>query len=149
MDRLYRGFIAGAIAGILLNAINLSCFYIFKITEIRFIDWTSILAFGYRPENLNGILLNLFFQLLWDGFLGVIFAFLIPHVTSRAYLIKGVLYGSFLTFVFRAVAVLFRLPFLINKFPLMTHEVNLLAVFIWGLTLAFILKKLDQLPLVR
>lgn len=145
MDRFHRGFVAGVIAGIFLNIYNFIFYYIFNITEIRFIDWTSILLFGSRPENIHEIILNLAFQLLWDGFLGVVFAYLIPQTTSRGFLIKGPLYGAFLTFVFRSFAETYRIPFLTNQFPLMTFEVNTGGVLLWGLILTFTLKKLDQL----
>ncbi len=144
MDRFYRGFIAGSIAGVFLNIYNFILYYVFQITEIRFIDWTSILMFGHRPENINALILNLVFQLLWDGFLGVIFAYLIPKTSSRGYLIKGPLYAAFLSFVFRVTAELYRVPFLTNKFPLMTFQINIGGVILWGLILTFILKKLDQ-----
>ncbi len=143
MDRFYRGFIAGFIAGVFLNVYNL-IFYYLRITEIRFIDWTSILMFGHRPENMNAIILNIIFQLLWDGFLGVIFAYLIPKISSRGYLIKGPLCAAFLFFVFNLIVVLYRIPFLTDKFPLMTFQVNLGGVILWGLILTFILKKLDR-----
>lgn len=147
MDRVSRGFASGVIAGILMNAVNLIFFYIFKLTQIRFVDWASIVLFGHRPENFNQLLLNLVFNLLWDGFFGVIFAVMIPKITSRIYLFKGVVYGVFLTFVFRAIATLFGLPFLTNKFPILTHEINTLTVAVWGFSLAYGLKILDKKPL--
>ena len=58
MDRFHRGFIAGVISGIFLNVYNFICYYILKVTEIRFVDWTSIMAYGHRPENLNELLLT-------------------------------------------------------------------------------------------
>ncbi len=147
MDRFHRGFIAGVIAGVFLNIYNFISYYVFKITEIRYIDWTSILMFGHRPENMNAIIVNIIFQLLWDGFLGVIFVYLIPKATSRGYLIKGPLYATFLTFVFRSIAELYRVPFLTDKFPLMTFQVDIVGVILWGLILTFTLKQLDQYPL--
>ena len=145
MDRSFRGFIAGVVAGLVLNAFNLICYYPLHLVKIRFIDWSSIIVISGRPETLLEITESLFHQLMWDGALGTIFAHLIPQVTSRGYLLNGAFYGYILAFIFRSIVELYRVPFLTDgKVPSMTTILNTIGVLLWGLVLAAVLKKFDK-----
>src|SRR6056297_2161111 len=99
MDRTFKGLIAGTISAVIMNAINLIFFYIFNLTEVRFLDWASIIMLGGRPTTLLAAIYALIIHILWTGSLVVIFTYLIPQITSQGVLIKGGLYAFLLTFI--------------------------------------------------
>lgn len=145
MDRTIRGLVAGIIASIIQNTWNLIDYYFFHITKLRFLDWVSVLISWERPENNFFAIFCLVLQILWDGFLGVIFVHLIGLITSKSLIIKSTIFGMILWFVFRVIVNLFRVPILsgIQHFP--GGYSNFLAVVLWGITLGFILKKFEKL----
>jgi len=143
MDRIFKGFLAGIIGAIPMNIINL-IFYGLKLTQIRFIDWASIIATGSLPNDFSSIIYSLFVQICWSGVLGIGLAFSIPLITSKGYFIKALIYSFLLGFFFRGMVVLYQVPEL-YKITTQTGEINSIPVFLWGLTTAYILRKLDNI----
>ncbi len=144
MDRTSKGFIAGVGAGLIVSAINLPAYYWFHIIKIRFLDWAAILVLRGFPQNGLETIFALIQQLFWDGGMGIIFAFLLPKISWRGYKTKGAIYGILLSFIFCSLAIMFRLPFLSEKVPLETVLFNNLCVILWGIIVAVILKKLEE-----
>jgi len=93
MDRFFRGFIAGVIGGLAMNTWSLVSFHILNFTDRRFLDWAAVILYGHLPNTIFQAVYAQLIQLLWVGLLGIVFAFLIPTVTSRGYLIKGLYHG--------------------------------------------------------
>lgn len=143
MDRTFQGLTAGLIGAVVMNFINLVFYYIFKLTEIRFLDWGSIVMLGHKPESFIEIIYGLIIHILWTGALGIIFSYLIPKITSQGYLIKGGLYAFLLTFIFRSIVRLYNVPIL-NKVSVKTSLINTSSAFLWGLILAALLKKFEE-----
>ncbi|EEG77327.1 hypothetical protein [Dethiobacter alkaliphilus] len=143
MDRFFRGFTAGIVGGVAMNLWSLIAVFVLNLEILRFVDWASILLFGDLPANHAEGAVALFIQLLWVGFLGSIFAFLIPQVTSRGYLIKGALFGVVSGFFIYAIPILFQVPIL-REHTLATVLSNITGGIIWGLTLAQTLHWLDR-----
>ena len=144
MDRLMRGFTAGVLGGTAMNLWSLIIVIpIFNWEIIRFIDWSAVLLFGDLPRShVEGITAFLM-HLVFTGALGIVFAFLIPHVTSRAYLFKGALYGLISTFIFYAIPGLFQKP-IITEHSMATVASNTVGGLIFGLVLAQVLHWLDK-----
>ncbi len=143
MDRFTRGLLAGIIGGIAMNLWNLFERIVLQWEFIRFIDWAGIIVFGDLPRShLQGIF-SLAMHLIWTGLLGVIFAFLIPHITSRAYLLKGLFYGIIVGFITFTIPTLFQMPFLAEH-SFTTVFSNTVGGIIWGLTMAQTLRWLDR-----
>ena len=109
MDRTFRGLIAGIIAGIVMNVWNLTDFYLFHITNLRLLDWVAVLTSGEKSQSFFQSITDLIIQLIWDGFLGIIFAHLLIKITSRGVIVKSVLYGTLCWFFFRVIAILFKI----------------------------------------
>jgi len=60
-DRFTRGLAAGIIAGIVMNLVNFFTHYVLRISDLRLLDWASILIHGSRkPHNL------IKFNMLWS-----------------------------------------------------------------------------------
>ncbi len=144
MDRFTRGFVAGVLGGIIMNLWSLAIVIsILNWEIIRFIDWSAIIIFGDLPRNhLEGIF-GFSMHLVFTGLLGIIFAFLIPHITSRAYLFKGIVYGLIANFISYAIPGLFQKP-VITEHSLATVTSNLIGAILFGIVLAQTLYWLDK-----
>ena len=144
MDRTIRGLLAGVIAGIVKDSWNLIDYYFLHITEIRFLDWAAILATWSRPRNSLSTVFFLMLQILWDGFLGIIFAHLLISITTRYLILKSILFSLMLWFVFQIIVNLYRVPLLSGIQPQPGAISNVMAVILWGVIMGLVLKKLDK-----
>ena len=145
MDRTTRGFLAGIIAGAVMNAWNLIDYYFLHITEIRFLDWFSILTSWAKPENIFEAIIALIFQtVLWDGFLGVVFAHLIFLITSKGVVYKSVVYSLLCWFFFKVMVNFYHVPLLSGKQSLSGRLSNIMAAILWGIIMGLTLRKLDK-----
>ncbi len=126
-----------------MNIWTLVVLFIFDWEIIRFIDWAGIIIFGDLPRSHLEGLFAFFMQLLWAGLLGIIFAYLIPQITSRGYMLKGAIFGILAGFIIYAIPTLFQIPFL-KDHSLATATANHLGGLIWGLTTARTLYWLDK-----
>ncbi len=144
MDRTLRGLLAGIIAGIAMNVWNLLDYHFFHITQIRFLDWAAILLTWSKPPSAIETVIHLLIHLLWDGFLGIMFAHLLVLISSRGLIIKSTIYSLMLWFSFKIIVNLYRVPVLSGSQPFPGAMSNLLAVILWGILLGLVLKKLDE-----
>ncbi len=148
MDRFFRGMAAGMIGGIAMNLWSLVPLFVLQWEIIRFIDWAGILIFGDLPRSHLQGAFSLGMHILWVGLLGVAFAFLIPQVTSRGYLLKGAFIGVLFGFIFYALPTLFQMPILAEH-SFATVTANHIGGLIWGLTTAQSLRWLDRKAFVQ
>lgn len=142
-DRFTRGALAGLAGGIAMNLFSLVSFLL-NFTETTFIEWATIVILG-RPEiqGLGQYLLGLVGHLLFTVSLGILFTYLLPVISSRVYLFKGLLYGMVAWFAIYALSLLYRVA---GIFPLelKTATSNLVGAAIYGLVLAWSLAWLDS-----
>lgn len=144
MDRTFRGLIAGIAASIIMNIWNLLDFYLIHITQIRFLDWASVLLTWSKPTSSFATIFHLIIQLLWGGLLGILFVHLLVSTTSRGIIIKSTYFGLMCWFSFKIIVNLFRVPFLSGIQPVPGAMSNVFAVILWGISLGFILKRLEK-----
>lgn len=147
MDRTTRGLLAGIIAGIAMNTWNLFDYYGLHLTEIRFLDWLSVLITWTKPENgLQTVVALILQTTIWDGFLGIVFAHLVVAVSSKGIIYKSVFYSILLWFAFKVIVNLYRVPILSapGEQPYPGRLSNLLAAIIWGIVMALMLRKLEK-----
>ncbi len=144
MDRFMRGFTAGIAGGIAMNIWSLGVVTpILNWEVIRFIDWAAVIIFGDLPRSHLEAVTALLMHLVLVGTLGIVFAFLIPQITSGAYLFKGVLYGLVSTFIIYAISGLFQKPILTEQ-SLATVTANTVGAIIFGLVMVQTLRWLDK-----
>ncbi len=148
MDRYFRGLISGIIGGIAMNLWALVVLFILQWEIIRFVDWAGIFLFGDLPRSHLQGAISLGMHIIFVGFLGVVFAFLIPQVTSRGYLLKGVSYGVITGLFIYAIPTLFQMPILAEH-STATVVSNIIGGIIWGLTMAQALRWLDRKAFVK
>jgi hypothetical protein len=143
VDRFFRGFTAGVVGGLAMNLWTLFAVTVLNWEIIRFIDWAGIIIFGDLPANLMQGLFALLMHLLWVGVLGIGFAFLVPHVTSQGYLLKGMIYGVVLGFIIYAIPTVLQMPIL-KEASMATVFSNHTGGAIWGLVMSKTLHLLDK-----
>jgi len=143
LDRFFRGLVSGLVGGIAMNLWSLVSRFVLKWELLSFIEWAGVALFGDLPRSHLQGAFALLMQLLWTGLLGVLFAFLVPVVTSRGYLIKGAFFGVITGFALYAVPILFQAPFL-TKHSFATVFSNHMGGLLWGLATAQSLQWLDR-----
>lgn len=146
MDRTLRGLVAGIIAGVVMNIWNLTDFYLFHISNLRLLEWVAVLTSGKKSQSSFQATTDFLVQIIWDGFLGIIFALLLTKITSKGVIIKSIVYSSLCWFFFRSIATLFRLEPLITGQTFPERFSNLMGAVLWGLVLGVLLKRFDRLP---
>lgn len=141
-DRLTRGFFAGFISGIPMNIWSY-ILHMYNLTELRFVDWTSILLLGHTADpNFLNHAIALSAHLVFTGILGIIFAYLIQFITSTNYYFKGWLFSVSVWFSSYALSLFFEAFNKIKLSPI-TPTTNFVSATAWGLILAWVLKWLD------
>ena len=133
MDRTFRGAIVGIAGGVLMDVWDLFAHYFLHFGSFRYLDWAAMMIYGEPPENIYETIVSLITQIVWAGFLGIIFSFLILKITSRGYLIKGAFY---------------RVPHLYQTGP-NTQLAHVIGAVIYGITTAAVLKWLDSMQRVK
>jgi uncharacterized membrane protein YagU involved in acid resistance len=141
-DRFFRGAIAGVIAGIPMNIWSYFAYYT-NITEIRFVDWAAILIYGHKPTTLIQLIFAQFIQFIWVGFLGVLFAYAVPIITSRGVLLKGAFYGLFVGFAVYSITTILKVQYL-AKTPFDNAISNHIGGLIWGIVMAEVLRRMSK-----
>ena len=141
-DRLARGFIAGLTAGVAMNVIN-HLFYNLGWAELRYLDWAGVMIYGYIPVTFGEMAFAQLAQLIFVGVLGVIFAYLIPLLTSRNHLLRGWLFSSVIWFLLYGITFIFDVK---QTIPLHvgTASTDLIGASVYGLFLAEVLRRLDH-----
>lgn len=140
-DRMYFGFVVGLIAGIPLSIWSVFSFYILDFTQIRMWDYASEILFGRLPLNAFENIMAWIGQMVFCGFVGIGYAYLIPIVSSRHYIAKGWIYSAFIWFSTYSIATLFKMP---DLFYTASYTVasNFIGASIYGWVLAEATKRL-------
>lgn len=138
-DKYANGFISGLAGGLTAAATNLLLILFFKFGNVMFGDFAGVLVFGHLPKSF---LENAMAYLAYFGFagtLGVIFAYLIPILSSKYFLFKGIHFGIGVWFFSYAITLLFKVPELMD-ISLKSAVTNFLASFVYGLVMAVVLR---------
>ncbi|MDW7651505.1 MAG: DUF6789 family protein [Bacillota bacterium] len=140
-DRMFRGFLAGVAGGIAMNIFSLFT-YLLNLTELPFWQWAAIMVLGRdqisgTAENILGIVTHLIFT----GFMGILFSFLVPHLKSRGIVIKGWFFAVGAWFSIYALTLLFKVK---GTVPILlkTAVSNFVGATIYGIVLGWMITKL-------
>lgn len=142
-DRFLRGFLAGVIASLIQNTVNLFSYHVLNYAKKRYLDFASEMLLGRMPETLFEAIFAQISQILFSGFLGVLFAYLLVSINTKNYLFKGWLYAIILWFFIYASGIAFKIPSL-HKVAIQTAVSNFIGTTIYGLVLAETLHRLDK-----
>ncbi len=144
MDRFFRGFLAGIAGGIIMTAWDLISFHLASFSAHRYLDWSAILLLGERPANFFEAAYALLVHLIWSGFLGIIFAFLVLLIGDEKIMLKGAILGFNAGFIFYAIPKLFVATTDLYATPIESVVSNHLGAVLWGLTAGYVLYYLDR-----
>jgi len=98
---------------------------------------------GDRPTTFLEAVYALIIHLVWAGFLGIIFAFLIIIITQKRLLLKGAILGFIAGFIFYAIPKLFNTTQLFLT-PIESVISNHVGAVIWGITTAYVFLFLEK-----
>lgn len=138
-DKFTNGFIAGLVGGTATAIVGLIA-YLFKST-LSFVDISGIIVFGRIPNSFIEYIVALFIQLGFSAFFGIAFAYLIPVLSWKNYLVKGWFYGMVIWFVIYGVMSLFQIKGLTNV-PVQTVISNIIGASFFGITMTMTYKVL-------
>lgn len=142
-DRTTKGFIAGISGGIVMNIISFISYYL-GIANLRFVDWPAIIITGQIANNAFKVGFFLIVQLVFVGFLGIVFAHLISNlITSTYHLLKGVIFGLLSWFVIYAFTYLAKVAEL-TPLSMNSALTDFVGAITFGLVLAEMLNILDD-----
>lgn len=118
-------------AGFPLQLVLMLIMHELHLTKYRYVDFVAVLTYNYRPEGLMDTLFAEFVVLVFQGVLGIGFAFFVKAVSYSNIYLKGWLYGAFVWFAIYAAMTIFQLK---KIFPVdtMTAASNLIAASIWS-----------------
>ncbi|MBF7081784.1 hypothetical protein IT084_02165 [Desulfallas sp. Bu1-1] len=141
-DRLANGFLAGLAGGVAMNIVNLASYYL-NIATLRFLDWSAVAIYGHKPHSFWEAAFAQAAQLVFVGTLGIIFAYLIPVLTSKNYLLRGWLFGTAVWFSLYGLTLLFQIQ---DKIPvfLATAVTDFVSASIYGLVQAEAFQRLGK-----
>ncbi|MCR6545705.1 hypothetical protein NVS47_09320 [Dehalobacterium formicoaceticum] len=149
MDRFFRGFAAGVLAGIPMNIWDLFSYYYLHFSDLRYLDWSAVTIFGHLPHSMGELVFALFSHFLWVGFMGTIFAYLIElKITSRLYWLKGIIFGYVAGFLIYAAGIALKMPHIMTR-SLDSVITQFIGASIWGFTMAYLLHRMDNTSLAK
>lgn len=136
MTRLSSGLLYGALAGIIKNVLDLIVYYgIFE--HHRYLDHASGIMLGRPADNLLQGIYFLFVDILFSGFMGIAFLYLVPHFKNSHYLFRGWLFGITLWFLIHSFGSVMRIP-TFYQMMLATLILHFVTDSIYGLSLAYL-----------
>jgi uncharacterized membrane protein YagU involved in acid resistance len=98
---------------------------------------------GRRPDSFLEVAFFIVVQFVFLGILGAIFSLIVPFISSKRLLFKGALFGKTVWLILFSLLYLLQLPEL-KEVPLKTAVSHTISAGLWGIALAFILKKIDN-----
>ncbi len=143
LDRFFRGFLAGVAGGIIMTVWDLLSFHLVSFSAHRYLDWSAVLLLGDRPTTFIEAAYALLVHLVWAGFLGIIFSFLVMIIGHRNLMLKGAIIGFVAGFIFYAIPKLFETTDLFAT-PIESVMSNHIGAVLWGLATGYTLHYLDR-----
>lgn len=137
MDKRFsHGFRSGLIGGITMNAFSLFNYYVLHGTTLRFLDWGSVMLYGYRTDSFFAASFALAAQLIFASFLGIVYAYLTTQIKDGHYLFKGWMFGAMSWFFINALDILMQLQPL-EEIPPLTAFSSFIGASLYGVVLGY------------
>ncbi len=127
---------------------DLFSYYYLDFGSFRYLDWAAMMIYGEPPQSIYETIMSFTMQVIWAGLLGIIFAFFIPIIKSRGYLLKGIFYGLISFFIIYTIPVLYQVPHL-HETGSNTQFSHFIGSIIFGAATAASLRWLDKINRVK
>ncbi|GBG56998.1 hypothetical protein SPFL3102_02262 [Sporomusaceae bacterium FL31] len=142
-DRVFRGFVAGIIGGIVATLLSYLA-YFKEFTTLRLTDWAAILIFAHVPPfSTEEHLFASFIHIGWCGAVGSVFAYFLAWTTNRRILFKAWMIGTTPYFVIYLLTSLFLTPGTVPT-PFKTALSNYISSTIFSIIMGYSYKVLEQ-----
>ena len=142
-DPLIKGGFAGAVAGIVMELVNLPIYYMEHL-KIRPIDFAYMVVTHQEATNFMEIMAGLINHLLFASISGIILSYILISTNYRYPIIKGISLGLGTNIILLALGSFFNIEPVINISPTNILLLDLSAALPFGLTLGFILNLLHK-----
>jgi len=142
-DRLTSGFVAGAASFVVPTIWNHVSKLLLSLSHLTFSDCMSVFIFGRFSRNVYEYIFATLGTVVWHGFLGIVFTYLLLLIKQRNLVFKGWLFGVGIWFFAYAITLLFQLPEF-AEIPLGTAASNLLSASLQGIGLGYMFIFLDK-----
>lgn len=136
-DKLLRGIIAGAIAGIIKDILPLILYATNHNVFPTYWDYAGKIAFGKIPEAWWEITYAIVFEVCFSIGVGVIMVHLMPKIKSSLWYIKGAALGFAVWFLIRMGVSLFSLKEFTQP-HIYVSTINALTSIGYGVLIAFL-----------
>lgn len=141
-DRITAGFLAGIAAGLTMNVIDWAG-YLLGFYQEQLLDWAAVALYGRLPTNTYEIVFAQMGQIVFAGFLGIFFAYLLLKLTSCNYIIRGWVFSLIVWFGLYAISIAFQIPNL-ERHSFFAGFSHFLSASVYGLVLALVLNYIDK-----
>ncbi|MGF7186806.1 putative membrane protein [Desulfitispora alkaliphila] len=144
-DRFVQGSIAGLIAGIAMNIVNLILVMVFSFGEDLLVNYAAEMLLGSTPGFLFEYIISFVAHIVWTMLLGILFAYMILIVDSSYMLYKSWFFSITTWFLLYSVGILFEVP-LLEVTSVSTATSNMITSSVYGLLLGYIFMRLSHNP---
>jgi hypothetical protein len=141
-NRYMRGSIAGITAGIAMNIASYLFVGVLNIGEDLATDYMAEMLFGRTGVILFEEIVAVIAHIMFTGFLGVLFAFLLMWVGSSFIYYKGLTFSWSTWFLLYAFGILFEVP-LLKTNTASTVAIHFITATVYGAVWAYVLTYLD------
>lgn len=142
-DTFFRGAFAGVVGGLLKDIVSLVLLAV-RIVENAHIQLHAVVAFNRRPRGFIEGAFGFFFDLIFSGFIGLLYSLLVRAIKTRHHLLLGFFTGSMVWFFVKALILAFDIDKLqFNLLAVQNPIINWLLSALYGVVVAFLDRKLS------
>lgn len=147
-DRFARILVAGTIASVILIGLNLFSHHALQVSERRYINYSALMIFGRKANNISENLLSSIAQIGFAAGLFVILSYIILKKDRKNYLLRGLFIG------FGSWFLIMSLAYIIGIHKILPVDIGSAVSFmvdscIYGITGAWVLRALDERSVIN
>jgi len=142
-EKFIRSFVAGVIGGIVKDVVDFFFYYKLHFGNYRYLDFASEILYGCKPKFWWDSTFAQFIELIFCGFLGVLYFAIIPKDTNKNFLLKGWLYGVSIWLFLCTMGMVYKIPYF-TKTPWETTNADFITSSVYGIVLAWSLRLFDK-----
>lgn len=132
-DRFTLGYLSGVVAGGVAYVVNY-LLVMLHFGALLFSDFASIMIFGYNKGGLAQHFFGFLGYLVFSGLLGVLYAYILPAISTKGHVFKGIVFGVTVWFGSYAITLLYKVPY-ISKISFYSALNNFASALVYGVML--------------
>ncbi len=137
-DIFLRGISVGLIAGTVKDIPDLFLVLLWRVKKVAFWEYVSQICLHMKPNNFIEHLIAFSIQVVFSLGLGIIYSMVIvPKISTRHYLLRGVLYGTSCWFILISSLEFYKITPVLTD-DVVTPVLTLVFSAFYGLLLAYL-----------